>query len=227
MIGFTRERILRVLHEYGGFTSGQVARKLGYQDIRSSTQILRRDLLAMERDGLVRRIDDLSPTAWQRTAAGTAAAAGAAAAAWAAAAGAAAAEAAEAAWAAVARARAAWARAASWAAGEAEARASRERQNTRLTALVMDEARRCAQARWGGEVTAAALLTQLSGLGVTAWADGGTLRFKPASLIPPDVLADMRAHKAELLALLAAPIVPEHNAAPRPLRIRTVKELSS
>jgi TubC N-terminal docking domain len=52
-------------------------------------------------------------------------------------------------------------------------------------------------------VTAVTLLAQLSGLGVTAWADGGTLRFKPKSLIPPDVLADMRAHKAELLALLS------------------------
>ena len=58
-------------------------------------------------------------------------------------------------------------------------------------------------------MTAAALLTQLSGLGVTAWADGATLRFKPASLVPPDVLADLRAHKAGLLALLAAPIVAE------------------
>ena len=58
-------------------------------------------------------------------------------------------------------------------------------------------------------MTAAALLAQLSGLGVTAWADGATLRFKPASLVPPDVLADLRAHKAGLLALLAAPIVAE------------------
>ena len=56
-------------------------------------------------------------------------------------------------------------------------------------------------------MTAAALLTQLSGLGVSVWADGAVLRFKPASLVPPAVLADMRAHKAELLALLAAPIV--------------------
>ena len=54
-------------------------------------------------------------------------------------------------------------------------------------------------------MTAAALLTQLSGLGVSAWADGAALRFKPASLVPPDVLADLRAHKAELLALLTAP----------------------
>lgn len=63
-------------------------------------------------------------------------------------------------------------------------------------------------------MTAAALLAQLSGLGVSAWADGAVLRFKPASLIPPDVLADMRAHKAELLALLAAPIVASAVVAP-------------
>ena len=56
-------------------------------------------------------------------------------------------------------------------------------------------------------MTAAAWLAQLSGLGVSAWADGAVLRFKPASLVPPAVLADLRAHKAELLALLAAPIV--------------------
>ena len=56
-------------------------------------------------------------------------------------------------------------------------------------------------------MTAAALLAQLSGLGVSAWADGAVLRFKPASLVPPAVLADLRAHKAELLALLTAPIV--------------------
>ena len=52
-------------------------------------------------------------------------------------------------------------------------------------------------------MTAAALLTQLSGLGVTAWADGSVLRFKPKSLVPPDVLADMATHKADLLALLS------------------------
>lgn len=57
-------------------------------------------------------------------------------------------------------------------------------------------------------MTAVALLAQLSGLGVAAWADGATLRFKPASLVPPDVLADLRAHKAEVMALLTAPIVP-------------------
>lgn len=63
-------------------------------------------------------------------------------------------------------------------------------------------------------MTAAALLTQLSGLGVTAWADGAVLRFKPASLVPPAVLADMRAHKAEVMALLTAPSVASAVVAP-------------
>ena len=65
-------------------------------------------------------------------------------------------------------------------------------------------------------MTAAALLAQLSGLGVSAWADGAVLRFKPASLVPPAVLADLRAHKAELLALLAAPIVAAVASPPPP-----------
>ena len=66
-------------------------------------------------------------------------------------------------------------------------------------------------------MTAAALLTQLSGLGVSAWADGAVLRFKPASLVPPAVLADLRAHKAEVMALLAAPIVAAAVAPPHTL----------
>ena len=63
-------------------------------------------------------------------------------------------------------------------------------------------------------MTAAALLAQLSGLGVSAWADGAVLRFKPASLVPPAVLADLRAHKAEVMALLTAPVVPAVAVAP-------------
>ncbi len=51
------------------------------------------------------------------------------------------------------------------------------------------------------------LLTRLTDLGVSARADGGTLRFKPARLVPPDVLADLRAHKVAVLSLLTAPVV--------------------
>ncbi len=46
------------------------------------------------------------------------------------------------------------------------------------------------------------LLARLTDLGVSARADGGTLRFKPARLVPPDVLADLRAHKVAVLSLL-------------------------
>ena len=63
-------------------------------------------------------------------------------------------------------------------------------------------------------MTAAALLAQLSGLGVSAWADGAVLRFKPASLVPPAVLADLRAHKAEVLALLTVPVAAAAVVAP-------------
>jgi hypothetical protein len=54
-------------------------------------------------------------------------------------------------------------------------------------------------------VTAAALLTRLAGLGVCAEAEQGSLRLRPASAIPDDVLAALREHKAEVLALLTAP----------------------
>jgi len=73
VIGHSQERILRVLNEQGGATSGWVARALGHKNIRSMGPFCRVDLLTLEKKGLVRRIDDLSPTAWQRTAAGTAA----------------------------------------------------------------------------------------------------------------------------------------------------------
>ena len=51
---------------------------------------------------------------------------------------------------------------------------------------------------------APALLARLHDLGVAAWADGATLRLRPASIIPVDLMADLRAHKAGVLALLAA-----------------------
>ena len=52
---------------------------------------------------------------------------------------------------------------------------------------------------------AAALLDQLERLGVAARADGDVLRLRPVSLLPADILADLRTHKAEVLALLTAP----------------------
>ena len=51
-------------------------------------------------------------------------------------------------------------------------------------------------------MTAASLLARLGALGVSAKADGGSLRLRPASAIPADMLADLRTHKGDLLALL-------------------------
>jgi len=64
-----------------------------------------------------------------------------------------------------------------------------------------------------------ALLDRLAVLGATAWADGGTLAkatAAAAALIPPDLLAEVRANKAELLALIAlltAPVAPKVSSA--------------
>ena len=66
-------------------------------------------------------------------------------------------------------------------------------------------------------MTAAALLALLGTLGVSAEANCGALRLRPASAIPADLLDDLRQHKAALLGLLAAPAndplpVPPHSA---------------
>ena len=54
---------------------------------------------------------------------------------------------------------------------------------------------------------AAALLDRLAVLGVSIRSDGGALRLAPVSLIPTDLLAEVRANKAAMIALLTAPIV--------------------
>jgi hypothetical protein len=53
-------------------------------------------------------------------------------------------------------------------------------------------------------MTAAAVLARLRALGVAAEARGDRLALRPASVIPPDLLAAAWTHKAELVALLAA-----------------------
>jgi hypothetical protein len=53
-------------------------------------------------------------------------------------------------------------------------------------------------------VTAAVLLRRLAELGVSAAVDRGALRLRPASQIPTDLLAELRDHKTDLLALLEA-----------------------
>jgi hypothetical protein len=70
-LGHADSRLLSSLSESGGWTAGQIARQLGYSNVRSYAQILRRDLLRMETLGWVAKLDDNAPTAWVRTAKGT------------------------------------------------------------------------------------------------------------------------------------------------------------
>ena len=51
-------------------------------------------------------------------------------------------------------------------------------------------------------MTPAALLTALADAGIGAAADGDALVLRPASAVPPDLLAECRRLKPELLALL-------------------------
>ncbi len=53
-------------------------------------------------------------------------------------------------------------------------------------------------------MTAAELLVGLGRLGVSMRVDRDALRLTPASAIPPRMLGDLRAHKVELMGLLAA-----------------------
>ena len=57
-------------------------------------------------------------------------------------------------------------------------------------------------------MTAAAVLTRLHDLGVVVVARGESLALRPASAVPPALLAEVRLHKAEVLALLAANDMP-------------------
>jgi hypothetical protein len=52
-------------------------------------------------------------------------------------------------------------------------------------------------------MTAAALIARLDVLGVSITMDGTALRLRPASVIPADLLSDLRLHKSDLVALLA------------------------
>jgi hypothetical protein len=54
-------------------------------------------------------------------------------------------------------------------------------------------------------VTSAAILARLRDVGVTAMARGDRLVLRPASGIPPDLLAEVGVHKGEVLTLLIAP----------------------
>jgi hypothetical protein len=52
-------------------------------------------------------------------------------------------------------------------------------------------------------MTAASLLDALAARGVTLWADGGALRFRPAAAVPEELRSLLRAAKPELMRLLA------------------------
>jgi hypothetical protein len=65
-------------------------------------------------------------------------------------------------------------------------------------------------------VTARSLLAKLASLGVLAEARGDQLALRPASVISSAVIAEVLAHKVELLALLAAPDVSASEATPPP-----------
>ena len=54
----------------------------------------------------------------------------------------------------------------------------------------------------GGSMSAAELLMDLGLLGIRLQADGDRLRYHPRSALTPDLLARLKAHKADVLALL-------------------------
>ena len=61
---------------------------------------------------------------------------------------------------------------------------------------------------------AAAILERLQGLGVAIVVDGHALRLRPASLLPPELLEEVRCCKPEVIALLTTP--PDTVDAPNP-----------
>jgi hypothetical protein len=63
-------------------------------------------------------------------------------------------------------------------------------------------------------MTAPVLLKELAARGVVAHADGDELVLRPARSLDAEMLAEVRAHKADLMALLTAPQAP---VAPEPV----------
>lgn len=51
---------------------------------------------------------------------------------------------------------------------------------------------------------AALLLSRLAGIGVSVRVEGGRLCLRPASAVSPELIADLRAGRAEVLALVTA-----------------------
>ena len=55
-------------------------------------------------------------------------------------------------------------------------------------------------------MTAAEVLVELRGRGVTLEAQGGRLRFSPVGAVPPPLVEELRRNKAALLALVGEPV---------------------
>lgn len=70
-LGHADHRLLVCLSEQGGWTAGEIARHMGYTNVRSEAQLLRRDLIRMEALGWVGKLDSNKPVAWVRTPIGT------------------------------------------------------------------------------------------------------------------------------------------------------------
>ncbi|MCK6465096.1 MAG: hypothetical protein L6Q93_09685 [Phycisphaerae bacterium] len=60
------------------------------------------------------------------------------------------------------------------------------------------------------------LIHKLATLGVELAADGDRLRFRPVDRVTPDLLAELRAHKADLLAALGAGVADADPCQPVP-----------
>ena len=70
-------------------------------------------------------------------------------------------------------------------------------------------------------MTPAAVLTALAEAGIAATAEGDALVLRPASAVPPDLLAEARRLKPELLALLRSEAANENDIYSRILRHKT------
>lgn len=67
-------RILDALHEDGGFTTGEVAKRTSISfghSTRTSSSYVRLLLLRLQKRGLVSTLDDQKPICWTRTSSGT------------------------------------------------------------------------------------------------------------------------------------------------------------
>ena len=53
---------------------------------------------------------------------------------------------------------------------------------------------------------AAEILTALQDVGATAWISGDKLLVEPRSRVPDDLVPEIKSHKAEIMALLPAPL---------------------